>query len=106
MNLKTYKKAKQLFDSTSHDVLFVNPKGEFFSKKNYCDNSLEKGEVTRTLTKAGIDELIKKAEEVKEIEKKAKEEAKAKKAEAEKKAKEEAETKKAEAEKNTKQTKK
>lgn len=36
--------ADALFASTSHDVLWANPKGEFFTSENICDLSLKAGQ--------------------------------------------------------------
>ncbi len=36
--------AKELLQETGASVLYMNPKGEFFTVKNLAENSLEKGE--------------------------------------------------------------
>ncbi len=42
--MKLQDQAKQIFSQSSHDELWANPKGEFFSSKNLAELSLKKGE--------------------------------------------------------------
>lgn len=58
------KKAKELFDKTVYDKLYVNPKGEFFSRKNYCDNSLKEGESCRVVTRQEVLEAVAKPKQL------------------------------------------
>lgn len=38
------KTAKELFEKRTEEVLYSNPKGEFFTSKNYAELSLKEGE--------------------------------------------------------------
>lgn len=42
--MKLENQAKKIFSQSSHDELWANPKGEFFSSKNHAELSLKKGE--------------------------------------------------------------
>lgn len=47
MSKETIKQAADaLFASTAHDVVWANPKGEFFTSENICALSLKAGEKT------------------------------------------------------------
>ncbi len=44
--------AKEIFEEFEHiDVLYCNPRGEFFTKQNLAENSLQEGEKFDTITR-------------------------------------------------------
>ncbi|PIE85823.1 MAG: hypothetical protein CSA05_03720 [Bacteroidia bacterium] len=44
--------AKEIFEEFEHiDVLYCNPRGEFFTKQNLAENSLQEGEKFETITR-------------------------------------------------------
>ncbi len=53
------KEAKQLFETTSHNVLYGNPKGEFFTSEQSGNPTLKEGE---TLHKFERSEFVKAAD--------------------------------------------
>jgi hypothetical protein len=50
--------AAQLFASTTHDVLWVNPKGEFFTSENIGSLSLETGQKLEKFERTPEKEVI------------------------------------------------
>ena len=57
------KLAKKIFSQSSHDELWANPSGEFFSSKNLAELSLNKGQ---KLTSFKRDDKASEKQEVKE----------------------------------------
>lgn len=69
MNKETNKQtAEKLFATTSHDVLFANPKGEFFTTENIGALSLKPGEKLERFERAAKVEKVKETKEFEEVE--------------------------------------
>ncbi len=59
MSKETNKQAaEQLFASTTHDKLWANPKGEFFTSENLGAQSLKKGQILECFERPQKEEVV------------------------------------------------
>ncbi len=68
MNKKQKQQAKEIFEANPNIAkLYINPKGEFFTNKNYGENSLGLKEELKVVTRDLVSEPVEEALSVEEL---------------------------------------